>query len=125
MLYYAKEACMIDGQTFNGGDIVPASVLKAAGDQIMHLVRREDEEAVVVKPKVALTSISATALVNAEESDDEDGLPTPEQSSDADGTTTTTESDTTTDNSTGSDASTTSSTPTTAVDATKKPKNTK
>lgn len=106
MIYYAKTSCMIDGHSYNAGEIVPESVIKSSGSLIMHLVRKDGEPNDMVVTPTELSNES-TDLANTEDDDD---LPVPEQKSDAVVTppaaSTATAADTT-----GSQSTTTSSTP--------------
>lgn len=82
MIYYAKTSCMIDGHSYNAGEIIPEAVIKSTGAQVMHLVRKEGEPLEVPTAKAAL-SVSATKEVNEEKDEEEDAdLPTPTQASD-------------------------------------------
>jgi hypothetical protein len=67
--YYAKTSCMIDGVSYNAGEIVPEAVLKLATPKVKELVRKEGEDAATPASKTGLTSksISATADVNKED----------------------------------------------------------
>lgn len=83
MIYYAIQSCTIDGKSYNGGEVVPESVLKHNGEVTMHLVRREGETVSAATPnKNGLTSKAIPKVVEAKKEEVGEKLPDPIQTAD-------------------------------------------